>query len=93
MRLDVGGAHPKSPQYSCRQLGEGHMRSIDLSSSLIHRPSFGGLARGVAESPLALNLLAQASEEPWFNISAPLEAELWRAREGKLGSAPLGRRT
>ena len=69
------------------------MRSIDLSSSLIHRPSLDGLARGVAESPLALNLPAQASEGPWFNISAPLEAGLWRAREGKLTSASLGRKT
>jgi|ETNmetMinimDraft_4_1059912.scaffolds.fasta_scaffold04351_2 hypothetical protein len=69
------------------------MRSIDLSSSLIHRPSFGGLARGAAESPLALNLLAQTSEGPWFNISAPLEVGLWRVREGKLASASLGWRT
>ena len=50
------------------------MRSIDLSSSLIHLPSLGELAREVAESPLPLNLPAQTSEGPWFNISAPLEA-------------------
>ena len=82
MRLGVGGARPRSPQYSCPQPEVEHRHSIDLSSSPIRRPSWSGFAHVVEESPWGLNLPAQTSEGLWFNISAPREIDYAGVAEG-----------
>ncbi len=74
VRLGACGVRPVSLPYSYRPPGAKHRRSIDSSSSPIHRPSLGEFAHGAVESLLELNPPARTSEGPWFNISAPLEA-------------------